>query len=179
MIGPKPAQAGGVHLDWRAYFRAFSEAHGGDPVYHGGRLLFADGWQYSSTDHAGPEWAPPESEEELRRLVRAYWKRRLQIVTAERKLLWERLKGLEQLQAAKSLPLQRTAREPDGEGRVKMVRGPLDLDGMRARLAWLADDIKWCQGKLDERGSNGGTDGGAARSEGLDAVAVADVAIQQ
>ena len=134
-------------LDWRAYFRAFCEAHGGDPVAHGGRLLFQDGWQYSSTDHAGPEWPPPEDPNKLLALRRFYWQRRRQIVEAEWRKLWEAVRGLEELQGHKSAPLQSQAGREGGERR---AAGPLDLAGLKARLSWLQDDVGWCEQKLAE-----------------------------
>ena len=156
MTGPRRPEQ--FRLDWRAYFRAFSEAHGGDPVEHGGRLLFADGWQYSSTDHAGPEWPAPEDEQELRRLQTYYWNRRLWIVRTERNKLYEKLKGLEELQGTKSVALQTVARQPDEAGRSSVKRGPLDLAGMQARLAWLKADVQWCESQLE--GIRSGSEGG-------------------
>ena len=63
-------------LSWRDYFLGFCGAHG-EPVQAMGRLLFPDGWSYSSTDYKGPEWPPPAGAEQLAELLRAYWDGRL------------------------------------------------------------------------------------------------------
>jgi hypothetical protein len=59
-------------LQWRPYFLKFCEQHG-DPVTVGPRLLYPDGFQYSSDSYSGPEWQPPDDPEELQRLVLMYW----------------------------------------------------------------------------------------------------------
>ncbi len=98
-----------VRLDWRAYWKEFSREHGDYPVKFRGVLLFRDGWTYSSSGYAGPEWPPPADETALRKLVRGYWLLRKREV---RKLWWEQqteYDGLKRLQSTRSQPLQRVA----------------------------------------------------------------------
>lgn len=68
-----------VAVDWRATFEEFCRLHG-EPVHHGGRLIFADGWAHAADDWKGPAWPPPAAADERQRLIRAYWTARLGIV---------------------------------------------------------------------------------------------------
>lgn len=137
-----------VQLDWPAYWAKFLAAHG-DPVPHKGRLLFADGWQYSATDHAGPEWPPPEDETSLRQLQAAYWQERRAIVAAEKEQLGNTLTQLRNLQVGKSIPLQTRRGWWDAEaGKAASATGDLDFGEMEGRLAWLAEDVERCSKQL-------------------------------
>lgn len=94
-----------VKLDWTAYLREFEAVHG-EPVVYRGRLLYRDGWTYSMSDTAGPEWPPPKEREKLLELKKAYWNLRQN--QAKSRLIdveWQ-LNGLEELQRAKSVRLQ-------------------------------------------------------------------------
>jgi len=146
-------------LDWRAYFERFCSIHGLHPVVWAGKLLFPDGWQYSLTSYAGPEF-PPESPERAKALSRIYWRRRLSIVKREYNLLRGRYMALKALQATKSAPLQQrtrwpgsadgTTQSPDGRtagwGTVENV----DWLAIEQRLEWLKADIEHCQNQLQE-----------------------------
>jgi hypothetical protein len=50
-----------VAVNWQELFMEFCRQHGGDPVFHDGRLLFQDGWTHSADNHRGPSW-PPSTE---------------------------------------------------------------------------------------------------------------------
>lgn len=144
-------------LDWRAYYRKFSEQHGGNPLQWQGWMLFPDGWRYSGTDHRGPE-APPQSEEHARHLKTIYWKLRLASVSKEHRQLSSALLGLEQSQRVYSAPLQQRitmdqpAKNEFGDDIVRKVPGSKDLDlgDLRARIAWLTEDIEECNKMLGE-----------------------------
>lgn len=146
-----------ARLDWPAYFRVFCEAHGTDgepgwPVYYRGQLLFADGWRYSSTDHSGPEWPPPDDPGQLKELLTFYWKRRLAIVESERVKVATQLINQEQAQRGRNQPLQVTwtIREEMDDGRIvrRQAKGAATLDNLKARLSWLEGDVEKCVGKL-------------------------------
>lgn len=140
-----------VQLDWRAYFMLFCEHHGGSPIHFGGRLLFADGWSYSSTDYAGPEWMPPTDPLELRELMRAYWMRRKAIVFNEARELRQEVIGLQEMQSVRKVPLQHATTNFDQEtGKLSMTRGDLDLTDMIGRLSWLEEDVVECGNRLKE-----------------------------
>ena len=124
-----------VHLDWVAYFRKFCEAHG-EPVQYKGRLLFQDGWTYSKTNPAGPEWPPPEDEQEFVRLVRAYWLIKLRFLETESKQLDNYIRALSSMSDFKSVPLQQITLLRDAKDKkVKRTVSDLDLQMMKGRLA--------------------------------------------
>lgn len=95
-----------LKLEWRAYYQRFSEMHGGYPIIYKGRQYFADGWSYSMTDYAGPEWPPPTDPEELATIQKVYWYTRWNRARNELMVLRERYDGLKGLQETKSAPLQ-------------------------------------------------------------------------
>ena len=141
-----------VRLDWKAYFKRFCQDHG-DSVSHAGRLLFQDGWTYSSTDYEGPEWQPPKDPKELKSLQLAYWQIRLGIVTSELRSLQDRLRYLEEAQSIRATPLQqRVSYMEEKNGKMVSVvdRVDLDLDGLKGRVSWLEADMVECREKLKE-----------------------------
>lgn len=146
--------AASVTLDWKAYFKAFEEEHGKNPVVFEGRLLFSDGWTYSASDHAGPEWPPPADEAELRRLQVAYWRKRKQIVSSELVRLRHDIDGLRHMQSVKSIPLRQVVRYFDSDAKKRVTeRQQLDLAGLESRLRWLEADAADCEAKLTELGN--------------------------
>lgn len=146
-----------VELDWRAYFRAFCEAHG-EPHEVGGRLWFEDGWSYSNTAYAGPEYPPPADPERLRRCQLDYWRQRRSEVNDERRLLASRLRGIEDLQSAKSMPLLRKVKVsedgtmPDGTPfrRARFEAAPIDAEALMVRLEGLTREQVHCETKIKE-----------------------------
>lgn len=143
-----------VELDWYAYWERFKELHG-EPVQVDNRVLFPDGWQYSATNFAGPEYPPPENKVYLWQLQRAYWRRRLALVQAEYKRLDRDLRDLRDLRDAKDAPLQRRMFDRD-VGRTEVA--DLDLEPMEARLKELALDVNQCKGQLAKLGAEHASD---------------------
>lgn len=144
---PKPRH----QLDWQAYFKSFNELHGGNPIHWGGRLLYQDAWQYSITDHAGPEFAPPEDQREVKSLKRSYWLRRKAIVENELRQLSLHITYLEEMQRLRHVPLQQVLTWFDMEQRrwSRQV-GVLDMSGMKERCNWLKDDVELCNERIKE-----------------------------
>ena len=137
-----------VRLDWRAYFLEFLEAHGNNPVEHQGRLLFADGWSYSSTDYAGPETPPPDNVIELADLQRVYWTKRRELVRRE----LARLRPLANLQRSRALPLKhRIGCFVEDAGRMKLKTSTADL-AVNEQVELLEADLEHSRTKLDELG---------------------------
>ena len=153
-IKPKADRGLRIELDWRATFAAFCSAHGNNPVEHGGRLLFADGWTHSASSYRGPQFPPPANPDELAELQRAYWQKRLATVEAMRAELQARLQDLEQLQKVLGSPLMAKVRyqTEDDEGRLVTVRGtaPVDTKAHEERLRGLALDVAHCWKMLNE-----------------------------
>jgi hypothetical protein len=148
-----------IKLNWKAYYKAFVEVHG-EPLIYGGRQLFPDGWGYSLSDYAGPEWPPPTEPLELAKLQICYWKRRLAIAMLERRNRQADLDNLVQMQAARPIPLVHTVTLRDDEGRIvvndkgRPERSNYTLDvglqGLQYRLDWLDEDIQRCRERLAE-----------------------------
>lgn len=95
-----------MQLDWQAYYKRFAGLHGGSPIVYKGRQLFADGWGYSATDYAGPEYPPPKDKTELAKLQKVYWYTRWNRAKNELLVLEQRYAALKGLQSDKSAPLQ-------------------------------------------------------------------------
>jgi hypothetical protein len=146
-----------VRLDWRAYWQRFKEVHGNDPVPFKGRLLFPDGWTYSNSSHAGPEWPPPDDPEELRKLLLAYWLIRRKVCLNERDHLFNLIQQLKESQRQRSAPLQQrlvmTLEGEDGKQRKKFSFGdvnPEQLEAEGGRLWWLRQDVQDCESRIEE-----------------------------
>jgi len=139
-----------IRLDWAAYFRKFCELHG-EPVAHRGRLIFRDGYAYSSSNYEGPEWPPPEDSAELAALVRAYWQSRLRMVEAEIAQLKQTVQGLFEAQAGRSAPLQHTVSYVDDDGKRRVEAADVDRAALVERMKWLVDDARECQRALREQ----------------------------
>lgn len=149
-----------ILVDWREYYLSFLQEHG-DPVEHGGRLLFEDGWTYSAFDPAGPEWPPPGNKTTLKGLQITYWRLRREAVSAECGMLQMRLRAADGLQSGKSLPLPLRYKMPGDAAGATMP--PLDTDGNpivrnlditahHDRLAMLRRDVEDCDECLTELG---------------------------
>jgi hypothetical protein len=106
-----------LKLDWKAYYQRFSEQHGGNPIIYKGRQLFSDGWTYSITDYAGPEWPPPKDLKEFASLKKVYWYTRWNRAKNELVALRDRFVALKGLQSEKSVPLQQVIVEKDSNGK--------------------------------------------------------------
>lgn len=105
-------------LDWKAYYRRFSEAHGGNPIVYKGRQLFRDGWTYSLNDYAGPEWPPPADPKELLTLQKVYYYTLWNRAQNELMALRSRYDAIKGLQETKSVPLQQSVEVRDNEAPV-------------------------------------------------------------
>lgn len=140
-----------VRIDSRATFRAFYEEHGGDPVMHGERLLFRDGWTHSATDHRGPEWPPPSDPAKALELIAVYWRRRHSVLAAKADDLREAIANLEGTMRTRSSPLMQQRRFRDEEtGRVVVSVEPVSIDNLRERLAILVEDAAEAKRFLDK-----------------------------
>lgn len=138
-----------IKLDWLAYFREFCNVHGGDPVHHAGRLLFRDGWTYSATDHAGPEFPPPESDPQLvKHLKYQYWNIRRQAIRQELEQLKSTIGSLEEMQRSKSAPLQQVVISYDDKGKPRRGAQPLDIAPLKIRLDLLEHAMVECLNEL-------------------------------
>lgn len=137
-----------VELDWGAYYKAFCQKHG-EPVPFKGRLLFPDGWQYSSTDHRGPEWQPPQ-DFELRNLRLSYWVIRRREVKGIRDDCLATIMHLRELMSVRDVPLQQTViiEGEDGERQARTV--DFSLDALESRLAWCEADLQDCERTIEE-----------------------------
>ena len=139
-----------LRLDWREYFKKFVENHG-EPVEWGGRLLFRDGWQYSSTQYQGPEVPPPEDLASLRGLKVAYWRLLHERLSLEIRGLAGQINMLTEWQNERSMPLQQRLSHPSRTelGYLYQKLGnpePLDLSGLKANLA----DREYFRGEAQE-----------------------------
>lgn len=141
-----------IRLDWKSYFKAFCEAHG-EPIRHGNRLLFPDGWTYHALDHKGPEWPPPENANNLRALQIKYWDLRLAMIQSQRQRIEGDLRALDEMQRARAIPLyeKKSFREETADGTtLKMESRPIDTTLLTERLVWLSVEADKCVTKLKE-----------------------------
>lgn len=158
-ITADPLKQQPLTIRWREYFQRFCEAHGRWPVQYMGRLLFRDGWMYSSSDYKGPEWAPPEDPLNLLRLRHIYWTRRRSIVADEHERLITTARVLADSQAARSarLPIYQTARyqETDEDGRPRTISKQVeaDLGALQGRIDWLQEDLDVCDKEIKAIGT--------------------------
>lgn len=135
-----------IKVDWRAYFREFCEKHGRHPVEIGNRLVFPDGWSYARNSYEGPEWPPPADVLERRGLLRAYWKRRVEILKGQRDGLAHALSGVAEQQLRRDARLMMVGVETytgeDGRDRLRLAAHPADWEAMHVRLRHLDEDLK-------------------------------------
>lgn len=136
-----------IELDWERYFQEFCNAHGKYPVIYGDEelLLFCDGWMYSSTDYAGPEYPPPKDKRQLAELQLYYWKRRLRIVKREHGNLESMIAQLLIAESSRSLPLYQRTEFTGDDGKSVVVSDKLDFTLVRKRRKWLENDIENCR----------------------------------
>ena len=139
-----------VELNWQAYYEKFKEKHG-YPILYKGRLLFPDGWTYSATDYAGPEWCPPESPSVIADLRLDYWRIRLAMVMDEHGVLKRRLENLQRIQKDHDVQLQqRTVHYNEEKKRRVAEISDLDLATFQGRFDWLSADIQECNEHIEE-----------------------------
>jgi hypothetical protein len=140
-----------VEFDWTKYRDNFDFNHGQDPVIFGeNRVLYRDGWMYSLSNVAGPEW-PPENEIQKKELQEIYWLARKSASQNELGWLRKQLRGLSNFQDCKSGKLQvYTYRfnEETGERRRETI--DLDLDSVQARIDWVTSDLESSEKELKE-----------------------------
>ena len=141
---PRPEE---VELDWAEYFRGFCRIHG-DPLTLDGRLVFPDGWSYSCTSHAGPEYPPPANPLDRALLQRTYWTLRKRINQVEAEELRKDVEALARLDAAKSAPLVQFYPFQGEDGKWKMGSRVVDLNAFLGRLRWLEDDVRLAEDEL-------------------------------
>lgn len=144
----------GVTIDWKATFEAFVERHGGLPVKHGGRLLFADGWEHA-LDYRGPEFPPPrddtdEGKEALARLRWQYQVLKRKALIMERDWLEGMIGAFDEAQRLRSAPIQRRVRldERDEFGNAKWTAEPAEggIAPLRMRLRELTlPELRRCE----------------------------------
>lgn len=139
-----------VELCWKTYYARFKEEHG-YPILYKGRLLFPDGWTYSATDCAGPEWCPPTSASVLLSLRLSYWSIRLAMNTEEHRVLKSRLENLRRMQQDRDVPLQQRTVFYDDELNKRVAEvSDLDLDVFQGRYDWLVGDMLDCVEQIRE-----------------------------
>jgi hypothetical protein len=148
-----------IRPDWRAYFRSFHEQHEGlthPPMHYRGRLLYSDGWTYSSTDYAGPEWAPPEDKDELHAMQLWYWSRRRWRILANIRDIRKELDAIKTVSSMHSAPLQQNVfydEELPGGGK-KRVKKAITLthavETFTEHLRRLLSEADQCDDKLGE-----------------------------
>lgn len=138
-----------VTINWVAYYRAFEQLHGGNPIPHKGKLLFRDAWLYSSTDHSGPEWAPPDDPSDAKALRLVYWTERRKILGLSQQMLQQQLMGLRSLQAKRSAALQQTTSTWDDEQQKRVSSiGPIDYSELEREVGYFDNDLRECAEQL-------------------------------
>lgn len=144
----------GLQLDWKSYYDRFDSAHGGYPIPFRGRLLWRDGWTYSSTDHAGPEWKPPEDTKELKVFKSHYWNSRRVLIADSVRRTEDDLRNLRETQRAKCVPLQvvKRVRSTNAEGIPIVIAQyeDIDFDVLEAKLKYDRIELEECAIALKE-----------------------------
>jgi hypothetical protein len=141
----------GVELDWDAYYLKFKEVHG-DPVLFKGRLLFGDGWTYSSSDTSGPEYPPNKDSKQRIKDQLVYWGIRKHKVKVELQLLQNVVAELKELQVTHSIPLQQKRITFDEDKKQHIIDATdVDVQSIElGRLFWLEQDLLLSQEKILE-----------------------------
>lgn len=140
-----------IEIDWEQYFQDFCEKHGKYPIMYKGTYLFPDGWRYSSTDFAGPEWQPPMDEKELAELKLYYYNRRYNIIEQELAATQITLENITNLQRVKDVPLkQRILVHDEESGLVRSEVRTIDTLMIEKRIKWLVEDKNECWRMIDK-----------------------------
>jgi len=138
-----------IRLNWKAYFKKFCEEHGEDPVqYMGNRLLFRDGWMYSSVDFEGPEYIPPEDSKKLDVLLLYYHRSKLAFIKQEFEYLSQMLNSLTGFQTNKSVPLQETITFENDEGKSQAVTQDWEPSVLTDRIECCQEIIDKCNNEI-------------------------------
>lgn len=146
---PPREQTGKIHLDWRTYFLEFCKVHG-EPVEYNGRLIFRDGWAYSSTDYKGPEYAPPANNVDLDEIVVRYWVLKRELLRRKLAETQLQLQHYRELMESRSLPIQQVVLGHNEDGTQRRDNKRLDLRGLEHRENWLITDLAECDERLRE-----------------------------
>lgn len=148
-----------IKIDWLAYFKEFSRAHGGYPVVYmankessrSGFLLFRDGWMYSRQGPAGPE-VPPANDEDCRTKIRDYWTTRQRILEFQFDDLKQRVKALATAQDLRSAPIMVTEsiveEDEAGNRTIKTQSLPVDFNVLVGQAKDYFYEIKECEREL-------------------------------
>ncbi len=142
-----------TRLDWKAYYKLFSETHGGFPIIYKGRQLFSDGWMYALQDYGGPEWPPPTDLKELCTLQSVYWYTRWNRARNELIVLRQQFDALKGLQETKNCQLQQIVTTiDDHEGKRKISQQSLDWtpEIYEMTLSFLESEVETADKKLKE-----------------------------
>ena len=131
-------------FDWKAYWEGFKAIHG-EPMPFGARLLFPDGWMYSSTDYRGPEWAPGEDEVRLRRL---YCMARRREIKRQLRDTAEFLRELSTFASTKSAPLMQVGPVCIEDGKPVREAVKVNLQALQDRVHWLESELVKAQRTL-------------------------------
>lgn len=150
-----PAQLGSpkvrASVDWREVWLEFCRQHGGSPMFHKGRLLFGDGWQYSASDYRGPAQPPPEDPVALRNLLLVYWKRRRAAARLEMAKVHGDLTDYRALaERYPEMGWLKVRRHDPEIGGWQPVDPHQYLESMEERTKLLEDDLKQTQERLEE-----------------------------
>jgi hypothetical protein len=142
----------GIRVDWRATFEAFVELHGGLPIKHAGRLLFADGWGHA-LDYKGPVFPPPRDKVELARLKLVYQREKRKMLLMEVDWLSETVGFFDEAQRLRgNAPLQRRYRNLDEQGSPvgPALTGSVAeaVQPLRDRLRWSREQLKACEQEI-------------------------------
>jgi len=134
--------------DWKAYYLSFCDAHGQFPMLDGARLIFPDGWTYSSSGYAGQEWPPPEDGAERAALIRTYWVLRQELAKKEFLAVSEHLRQMEIVQSSRSCPIMYEVERRDEAGKKVKMTEALNLDSIREQLVAIREDLELCNENL-------------------------------
>jgi len=143
-----------IEPDWKAYFAEFERAHGGSPVLYAKTFLYRDGYRYSCTDYAGPEYRPPDNPVLVRKLCETYWRIRAKRVTAELNMTRSLLDNLREQQAQRSVPLQCKVIKLSDEGVKTSATTTVDWRLIELKIMALEGDLLQAQQGIAQHTEN-------------------------
>ena len=134
-----------IRINTKDTYRIFYQLHGGEPVIHGNRLLFRDGWSYSRVGHDGPAYPPDDAG----KLIKTYWKLRRKALIEEHAKLFHAYDSAKKLAESAQHDIALEVEILGEEQGARKTWAPISIDEIELKLSSLRAEIDECERVLN------------------------------